>query len=767
MSTPNPFKDKVYIELDGGDEGLEVRAFHVVDRMNELFEVEIVARSTSTDIDLESKIGRPAALEVTSPIDAITPTTRRWTGLCVDFAQTRVEPNGLSTYRIVVRPLLWKLSQRRNHRLFLHQSIVTIVSTLLDEWDIPFTPKLDEGQYPKLELRIQYGESDYDFFERLLEEAGIAYYFDDADGTSQLVLGDAPQSREPRAAKIPFVDEMTSAGGGDIEYATRIGLRHRVRPGTLAYRDHDYRRPSLDLKGTSSASSETEARYEQFVYHPGRFLHDEGTGGGTPTADDKGTARHDEGRGQRQATVSLEALRLKKRVVTFESNVIDLSPGVTFAFDEHPRSDLGETLLASGFELIATEDETWKVLGEAVFASTQYRPEQVTPKPRVWGVQVATIVGPGGEEIHTDEYGRVRVQFPWDREGQKDDNSSCWMRVSQGWAGAGYGGMHIPRIGQEVLVSFLDGDPDQPIVVGRVYNEAEPVPYKLPENKTVTTFKSDSSPKTGGFNELRFEDAAGRELIFMQAEKDWSSLVKNDQMHVVGRNQSTLIRGEESSATIGNNTRLVQSSEMETVGQSRVSVIGADRKTTVGATDTSFVGQLFSVTIARNLPVPLAKGLGSAYEQMASVLSEPVGSTLGQVPISPLGSPFQGSELGPMNLLSQLASPQLGGVAGIAQQTLAEDAGPPATGITMVDKHITLTTGGASIILDGPNIVIAAAGEIRMQAKKNNRIFSEEGDVIIQGGPMVRINPGVKPPEATCMKGAAKEGAAFIGGALP
>ena len=767
MTSPIAFKDKVYIELDGGDEGLEVRAFHVVDRMNELFDVEIVARSASTDIDLESKIGRHASLEVNTPIDEITPTKRIWTGLCVDFAQTRVEADGLSTYRIVIRPLLWKLSQRRNHRLFLHQSIPTIVSTLLDEWEVPFALKLDDTQYPKLELRIQYGESDYDFFERLLEEAGIAYYFDDAGGKSQLVLNDSPQTREVRAAKVPFVDEMTSAGGANIEFATRIGLRHRVRPGALAYRDHDYRRPSLDLRGSSTASSETETRYEQFVYHPGRFLHDEGGGGSTPTADDKGTARHDEGHGNRHATVSLEALRAKKRMVTFETNVIDLAPGITFAFEDHPRADLGETLLASGFELIATEDESWKVLGEAVFAAAQYRPEQNTPKPRVWGVQVATIVGPSGEEIHTDEYGRVRVQFPWDREGQRDENSSCWMRVSQGWAGAGYGGIHIPRVGQEVLVSFLDGDPDQPIVVGRVYNEAEPVPYKLPENKTVSTFKSDTSPKSGGFNELRFEDAAGRELIYLQAEKDWSSFVKNDQMHVVGRNQSRLIRGEESSATVGNNTRLVQANEMETVGQSRTSVIGGNRQTTVGASDSSYVGEVFSVTIARNLPLPLARGLGGAYEELAPVLADPAGSTLGQVPISPLGAPFGGTELGPMNQLSQLFSPQISGVASIAQQTLKEDTGPPATGIMMYDKHITLTTGGASIILDGPNIVISAAGELRMQAKKDNKIFSEEADVVIQGGPMVKINPGLKPPEATCMKGAAKEGAAFIGGSLP
>jgi type VI secretion system secreted protein VgrG len=764
MSNAFPFKDKVSLELDGGNDDLEPRGFRAFERMNGLFEVEVLGRSSSADIDLESKIGRPAKLSIETPLDLVTPSQRSWTGICVDYAQTRVAPNGLSTYQLSIRPLLWKLSQRRNHRLFQHLSIPSIATNLLDEWQVPHELKLEQDEYPKLELRIQYGESDYDFLERLLEEAGIAYYFDDSDGSSKLVLNDAPGLREPREAKVSFVDEITSASATETEFATNMVLRHHVRTGAVTYRDYDYRRPSLDLRGASADKSETEVSYEEFVYHPGRFLHDEGNGGNTPSADDKGMARHEEGHGNKNASRRLEAYRGRKRIVTFDTNVIDLAPGVTFAFSDHPRADLGATLLAETFELVADENESWKVSGTAVFAEAAYRPLPDTPKPKVFGVQMATVVGPSGEEIHTDEYGRVRVQFPWDREGRLDDGSSCWMRVSQGWAGAGYGGQMIPRISQEVLVSFLDGDPDQPIVVGRVHNEAEPAPYKLPENKTVSTIKSDTSPRDGGFNELRFEDAAGRQLVYMQAEKDWSSLVKNDQMHVVGANRATLVRGEESSTTIGNHTRMVKASEQETVGQNRTSVVGRDRHTTVGSVDNTFVGTMFSVTVARMLGGPLAKGFGGAYDAMKPVLADPLTSTLGQVPVSPLGAPFSGSELGPMNKLAQLAAPQIGSVAGIAEKTLAADKGPPATGITMFDKHITLTTGGASIILNGPDIIISASGELRMQAKKDNRIFSEEADVVIQGGPMVKINPGIKPPAASCMKGAAKEGAAFIGG---
>jgi type VI secretion system secreted protein VgrG len=254
-----------------------------------------------------------------------------------------------------------------------------------------------------------------------------------------------------------------------------------------------------------------------------------------------------------------------------------------------------------------------------------------TSKPIVRGVQSAVVVGPAGEEIHTDEFGRVRVQFHWDREGKYDDNSSCWMRVSQGWAGSGYGMIVIPRIGQEVLVGFFEGDPDQPVIIGRVYNNTARVPYKLPDHKTKSTWKSDSSPNSDGFNEIMFEDAKGKELVYVQAQKDLQKLVKNN--------------------------------ETERTGVNRTIAVGANRTATIGVNDTTIVGVKHRLTIAQPKEPP----------------------------------------------------PSI----------------PPTT-FDMSDKKLSYTTGEASIIFDGPNITLEAKGNITIRSKG--------GDVIIQGGPNVKIN---------------------------
>ncbi len=216
-------------------------------------------------------------------------------------------------------------------------------------------------------------------------------------------------------------------------------------------------------------------------------------------------------------------MRADKRGVLFEANVIDLYPGRVFSVDQHPHPEVGKgPLMVAELEIVASLGEPWSVRGRALFADPKvpYRPARKTPRPVAPGLQSATVVGPPGAEIHTDELGRVRVQFPWDREGKLDDNSSCWMRVSQGWAGAGFGMFMLPRVGQEVLVAFLDGDPDLPIVAGRAFNGRELVPYKLPDHKTVSTWKSSSSPGGAGYNEIKFEDQAGQELVYMQAQRD-------------------------------------------------------------------------------------------------------------------------------------------------------------------------------------------------------------------------------------------------------
>jgi type VI secretion system secreted protein VgrG len=249
----------------------------------------------------------------------------------------------------------------------------------------------------------------------------------------------------------------------------------------------------------------------------------------------------------------LAGARSDKRLVSFDTNTIDLWPGQVFSIERHPHAEITEStrILVTEFSCEGTPEGEWSMSGQAVFTDAPYRPQQKTPKPRVEGVQSATVVGPKGQEIHTDEYGRVRVQFLWDREGRNDEDSSCWIRVSQGWAGTGYGMIVIPRIGHEVMVGFLEGDPDQPVIVGRVYNAKQAVPYNLPEHKTRSTWKSDTSLGSDGYNEIMFEDLKGQELVWEQAQKNRRRLVKNDETITVGHDRQKLVKNDEHDKTLG------------------------------------------------------------------------------------------------------------------------------------------------------------------------------------------------------------------------
>jgi type VI secretion system secreted protein VgrG len=263
--------------------------------------------------------------------------------------------------------------------------------------------------------------------------------------------------------------------------------------------------------------------------------------------------------------------------------------------------------------------------GQAVFTDAPYRPAITTPKPDVVGVQSATVVGPKGQEIHTDEFGRVRVQFPWDREGKSDELSSCWIRVSQGWAGTGYGMIVLPRVGQEVLVGFLQGDPDQPIVVGRVFNATQQVPYGLPGNKTRSTWKSDSSPGSGGFNEIMFEDLQGQELVYVQAEKNRRKLVKNDETITIGHDLTKYVKNDEIERTVGNRRVwvgkdqdvIVNENKRERVeGLSHLRVLG-DRRTkvdqnvsvTIGKSRHEKVGKSHAVSVGQQIHMKAGGGI--------------------------------------------------------------------------------------------------------------------------------------------------------------
>ena len=322
------------------------------------------------------------------------------------------------------------------------------------------------------------------------------------------------------------------------EYITRVRIAADVRALGHTLRDVDARRgPAHPLFTHTASDDPVLGALEQFEYDPGVALVETHARGDSPVADDRGAVRHDERTFRSHVMRRLEAANAERQTISFETNVPDLCPGVVFVMDGHPRSELGANakLLVTSSSIEGAVGEAWTYSGTAVFASEPYRPSLRTQRPEVRGVESAVVVGPKGEEIHTDEFGRVRIQFPWDREGNYDDAASCWVRVSQAAAGAGFGITAIPRVGEEVLVAFVAGNPDQPIVVGRVHNGLHPVPYKLPDNRAVTGIRTASTPRSGGYNEIRFDDTRGRELVHVQAERCLTKIVKADETETKGQ----------------------------------------------------------------------------------------------------------------------------------------------------------------------------------------------------------------------------------------
>ncbi|MCA9619851.1 MAG: type VI secretion system tip protein VgrG, partial [Myxococcales bacterium] len=460
---------------------VDVRLFEVREAFSTLFEIQLRALSDNPDIDFAAVVGQPATFLFRQSKLGL---TRRYEGVCAHIEQVKVEPSdkGRSAYSIAIVPRLWLLSQRRNYRMFQTMSEPDIVFTLLGEWGIDFEPRLSDS-YPTRKYRVQYGESDYHFIKRLLEDVGITFFFEEKDGKTTLILTDEPTAA-PARPPVTFVSEPHGVTG---EFVTNVRIVRRVRPGRYTQRDVDYRRaPVFPLIRSRDGGLDAEAPLERFHYNPGAFVFGEQSGGGTPVADDRGVHRTDLARADEQVQRRLDAKQGSARVVLFQAEVALLQPGQVLSFESHPRSDLApdKTLLVVGATHRGYSDTTWTHDFEARFTDMPYRPPLETEKPKAVGVESATVVGPAGEEIHCDEFGRVRVHFHWDRESKFDEKSSCWVPVSQPWGGTGYGGMNIPRVGQEVIIAFLGSDPDRPVIVGRVYTSLQKVPYGLPANKT-------------------------------------------------------------------------------------------------------------------------------------------------------------------------------------------------------------------------------------------------------------------------------------------
>jgi type VI secretion system secreted protein VgrG len=617
----NETHPSLVLELAGGA-SLGVRDFSVHEALHRLFTVELVCVSPSPDLDFESIVGEAGTFSIKRGLQA-----RVFRGIVKESEQIECEVEGLSTYRIELVPSLWLATQNRTYRVFQETSDPEIALAVLGGWGISPSRRLGEQHRPR-KYRVQYAESDFAFASRLLEDAGVTFYFDtDGEGDSALVLHDAPHGNAARAS-LPFVSQPTHVDRHD--FVTDVKVERRVLPGRYTQEDVDYRLP-LDFALTASASggSPVETGLEVRHYNPGSFLFD-GQGGDTPVADDRGAFRSDSAEGARQAEKRLQAKRAERLTCSFVTSALDVRPGQVLSVDAHPNGALQDArwlVVDSRMEGSATGD--WKHVVMTCQTEEPYRPALATAKPLTRGIESATVVGPAGQEIHTDEFGRVRVHFHWDRSGPKDDGSSCWVPVSQPWGGTSFGAVNVPRIGQEVLVEFLNGDPDRPVVIGRVFTKDNPVPYELPAFKDVQGLRSastpalpegsvrsgildgvmsgggdgageaspQSSPLGGGLpfamsmieklvgtsnyfqaqspdgsthqwqgSELTMHDVQGKEKVYLQSQKDFHKVVKNNQTKVVGHAQTETIATDD--------IRYVTNKESFKVGADRTGMVG-------------------------------------------------------------------------------------------------------------------------------------------------------------------------------------------------
>jgi type VI secretion system secreted protein VgrG len=578
-----------------GDDVLLFYGMHAREELGRLSEYQLDLLSQKKDINPNDILGKNVTVKVELPDDSI----RFFNGFVTRFAQGG-SLGRYVRYSVVVHPWLWFLTRTTDCRIFQEMTVPDIVKKVFgDHPDADFKFELT-GSYRKWTYCVQYRETDFNFVARLLEEEGIYFYTRHTDGHHTVVLTDSTSKHTaaPGYEKINFIAPENLVRP-ELEHISTWDFSRTIQPGVYVHDDYDLERPSVELKARKVLTRQyAPSDYEVYDY-PGHYLQ-----------------KPD---GEQYADVRINEFGTQFETAQGSSNSKGIHVGSLFTLEDYPRDDQNAEYLIlsasydlefSGYEAMPNSSGTnYRCSFVAMPSSQQFRPRRATPKPFVQGPQTAVVVGPGGEEIYTDKYGRVKVQFHWDRYGKKDENSSCWIRVSSPWAGKAWGTISTPRIGQEVIVDFLEGDPDQPIITGRVYNAEQMPPYELPANKTQSGMKSRSSMGGGpaNFNELRFEDKAGSEQVFLHAEKNQDIEVEKDETHWVGHDRTKTIDHDETSHIKHDRTETVDNNETITVHGQRTETVDKNETITVHMNRTEMVDANETITIGGNRTITVTK----------------------------------------------------------------------------------------------------------------------------------------------------------------
>ena len=522
---------RIVIDTPLGDDVLLLSSFVGHEEMSRLFNFEVELLSEKESISPNSIVGK----NVTMSVMFADGSWRHFNGHVNRFAYCG-RGDRLSMYRAEVVPWLWFLTRTSDCRIFQNKTVPDIIKQIFD--DLGYKDyKVDvKGDHPKWDYCVQYRETDFNFVSRLMEQEGMFYFFKHEKGKHTLTIADH---------KGVYLDGQDA----DVEMHGRISApelfdhiytwehHHEYRSGKWAHTDYNFETPSTSLMANTNSvvSLDSNSKFEFYDY-PGEY--------------------EKKAEGDAEVKWRMEEEEAAHERVQGESHCRSFSPGVKFKVKKHfCKSEVGKTYVLTQVRHIARAGNTYVTTTNsttdayrnnfmAIPDSVSYRPPRLTPKPMVHGTQTAVVVGPKGEEIYTDKYGRIKVQFHWDREGKKDEKSSCWIRCSQISAGKQWGVMSIPRIGQEVVVSYLEGDPDRPLVTGVVYNAEQMPAYTLPDEKTKSWIKTNTSMGGDGYNEIRFEDKKDKEQIFIHAEKNMDIRVKNDCMERVVNNRHEVVGWE-------------------------------------------------------------------------------------------------------------------------------------------------------------------------------------------------------------------------------
>ncbi|MDB6080136.1 MAG: hypothetical protein JWO82_3883 [Akkermansiaceae bacterium] len=571
-----------------GKDVLLIERFRGVEALGRPFEFIVQTVSIDEKLDPDKLIGSSATIRMDYVLQ---PKERFFNGIISQVAHTGFDRRGYSRWELTMVPRLWFLTRTSDCRIFQNKSVMEIIEDIFGEHLIKDHERRLSRTYAPREYCVQYRETDFDFVHRLMEHEGIYYFFEHQNGIHKLVFCDdmGKHKEVPGFEKIRL---RTTEDTVHDEFVIRSWqVRHRATSGSYVLNSYNFESPAPSPVDKLISRDKKDHKHligtEEVYDNPGDYT--------------ERTA------GEAIAKIRREQVQADQATIAAQTTSRGLQTGCKFKLTEHPKEDQNADyiIISSSFQIqgggyasgAGGMEEQWEAAFTAIpLKDCVFRPARVTAIPRMQGPQTAMICGPKGEEIYTDKYGRVKVQFLWDRYGKYDAGSSCWIRVSQLWAGKNWGAIYTPRIGQEVIVDFLEGDPDRPIITGRVYNGDHPVPYTLPAEATKSTIKSSSSKGGTGFNELRFEDKKGSEQVFIHAEKDEDIRVKNDVREWVGHNRHLVVVNDQLEHVKGNRDDKVDADHKEKIGKDRhLLVSGKEAKEVTGSLSLKVGGAVIQV----------------------------------------------------------------------------------------------------------------------------------------------------------------------------